>query len=148
MGLSAGHPEKQGLKLRSLGSEQRARAPLSGSSRKTRIETAWGGTSMTSEARLSAGHPEKQGLKQFRIADWAAPLFLSAGHPEKQGLKRQVDVRDHQCFLTLSGSSRKTRIETERVHRLWRRGVRQTLSGSSRKTRIETANRPRKCSRA
>ena len=115
--LSAGHPEKQGLKHKQNSARSSAGFSLSGSSRKTRIET---------EARRSRG------------TGWR----LSAGHPEKQGLKPHRGIRPDDDTAPLSGSSRKTRIETKESS--FRDSVvSHALSGSSRKTRIETSSKYR-----
>ena len=46
-----------------------------------------------------------------------AEIDLSAGHPEKQGLKQQLEQLVNPYQKALSGSSRKTRIETSRLAR-------------------------------
>ena len=111
--LSAGHPEKQGLKLRHARAGHGSGFALSGSSRKTRIETPPAARGRCMWPQLSAGHPEKQGLKQHGVQRVRHFVDLSAGHPEKQGLKPSARCRPKSVRpRTLSGSSRKTRIET------------------------------------
>jgi len=114
-------PEKQGLKHLWMFVFLVRIVRCSGTSRKTRIETLFPYSHTLLYTLLytlvAVELPEKQGLKHHFVSIvHTAKLVVAVELPEKQGLKLIQYRRNMGSSPGCSGTSRKTRIETDKAY--------------------------------
>jgi len=80
--------------------------------------------------------PEKQGLKLWNWVDRFPDIMSISGGSRKTRIETRTGINPGNNWSGISGGSRKTRIETYGLLRV--RPFRLGISGGSRKTRIET----------
>jgi len=110
----------------------------SGTSRKTRIETPYKVQALSGKYLVAVELPEKQGLKHYLASPCTAnSIHVAVELPEKQGLKH-LGVSGFRCVDFRVAVELPEKQGLKQMYEVINSWIEYSCSGTSRKTRIET----------